>query len=348
MIELKLDRRSFLASAAAFAALPNPIIGPAVGSYGIAFTSFMLRLRGDRTSGHPFPAEELLRICRELGAGGCQMDVSQLAATDPGYLRKIREQAGFIELAVGAAVLEDEARLASVASTAAALGANRIRVACLSGRRYETFEDMKSWRAFAERWKSSLRKAEPLLRKHNLVVGVENHKDWTADEMAEIMRSIDSQHLGVCLDFGNNMALLEDPLETTEKLAPFAVSTHLKDMAVRTTGDGFELSEVPLGRGILPLARMIEMLRKYRSDIRFCLEMITRDPLRVPYKTDKYWITYDRRDEERIARFERTILNRSSKQPLPVITGRSRENSLDVEMQNVIECSRYAVNKLEL
>lgn len=347
MNERTIDRRTFLASAAAFAALPKS--GPAGGSYGIAFTSFMLRLRRDGSaSAHPFPAEDLLRICRDLGAGGCQMDVSQLAATDPGYLRKIREMAGFIELAVGAAVLEDEARLASVASTAAALGANRIRVACLSGRRYETFEEMKSWRAFAERWKNSLRKAEPLLRKHNLLVGVENHKDWTADEMAAMMRSIDSPHLGVCLDFGNNMALLEDPLETTEKLAPFAVSTHLKDMAVRTTGDGFELSEVPLGRGILPLSRMIETLRKHRSDIRFCLEMITRDPLKVPYKTDKYWITYDRRDEERIARFERTILSRSSNQPLPGIAGRSRKESLDVEMQNVIECSRYAINKLKI
>lgn len=347
MNERTLDRRTFLASAAAFAALPKT--GPAGGSYGIAFTSFMLRLRRDgSTSAHPFPAEDLLRICSDLGAGGCQMDVSQLSSADPGYLRKIREMAGFIELAVGAAALEDESRLASVASTAAALGANRIRVACLSGRRYETFDDMKSWRAFAERWKNSLRKAEPLLRKHNLLVGVENHKDWTADEMAAIMRSIDSPHMGVCLDFGNNMALLEDPLETTEKLAPFAVSTHLKDMAVRTTGDGFELSEVPLGRGILPLARMIETLGKHRSDIRFCLEMITRDPLKVPYKTDKYWVTYDRRDEERIDRFERTILSRSSNRPLPGIAGRSRKESLDVEMQNVIECSRYAINKLKI
>ena len=32
------------------------------------------------------------------------------------------------------------------------------------------------------------------------------------------------------------------------------MTTHLKDMAVRPSPDGFELSEVPLGEGIVPLA----------------------------------------------------------------------------------------------
>ncbi|QQS45834.1 MAG: sugar phosphate isomerase/epimerase [Acidobacteriota bacterium] len=342
---IKINRRNFLRSASMLAALP--FIRPA-STYGIAYTSFLLLLRQRRASSRPFDAFEMIETCRDLGAGGFQIDIAQLTSADSGYLKKIREAAGFIELAVSARILEDEAGLEKVAATAGALGVTRLRVACLSGRRYENFDDMSSWRAFAERWKKAIRTAEPLLRKYHLTVGVENHKDWTADEMAEIMRSIDSPHLGVCLDFGNNMALLEDPLETTQKLAPFAVTTHLKDMAVKTNADGFELSEVPLGRGILPLARMIEILRKHRSDIRFCLEMITRDPLRVPYKTEKFWVTYNRRDEERIARFERTILNRSSNQPLPRITGRGDADALDIEMQNVIECSRYAINKLKL
>ena len=69
-------------------------------------------------------------------------------------------------------------------------------------------------------------------------------------------------------------------------LAPFAVTTHLKDMAVRRTADGFELSEVPLGQGMLPLARYVAAVRRARPEARFCLEMMTRDPLPVPYLTD--------------------------------------------------------------
>ncbi len=340
-----INRRDFLRSASMLAALP--FIKPA-STYGIAYTSFLLLLRQRRASSRSFDAAEMIETCRDLGAGGFQIDVAQLTSGDPGYLKKIRATAGFIELSVSARVLEDEAGFEKVAATAEALGVTRLRVACLSGRRYENFDDISSWRAFADRWKKAMRTAEPLLRKHKLLVGIENHKDWTADELAEILNGIGSPYLGVCLDFGNNMALLEDPLETTEKLAPFVVTTHLKDMAVRRYESGFELSEVPLGRGILPLSQMVAMLRRHRSDVKFCLEMITRDPLKVPYKTDKYWITYDRQDEERVARFERTILNRSSNQPLPHITGRSEEDSLKVEMQNVIECSRYAINELKL
>ena len=41
-----------------------------------------------------------------------------------------------------------------------------------------------------------------------------------------------SEHVGVCLDTGNNVALLEDPMEVVETLAPLAFTTHIKDMAV--------------------------------------------------------------------------------------------------------------------
>ena len=78
-------------------------------------------------------------------------------------------------------------------------------------------------------------------------------------------------------------------------LAPYAVTTHLKDMAVRAAPIGFELSEVPLGQGLLPLERYIAALRRARPTARLCLEMITRDPLQVPYRTDAYWVAFDAR-----------------------------------------------------
>ncbi len=344
------NRREFLRASSSLAAgyWLSGLMKEPVNSYGIAYTSFMLQLRRARSTAQPFPADQLLKICRDLKAGGCQMDIAQLTNGDPEYLKKLRQSAGFIELSVNAGVLEDEAAFAKVAATAGALGVSRLRVACLSGRRYENFDDLTSWRAFADRWKKALRSAEPLLKKHKVLVGIENHKDWTMDELAEILNGIGSPYLGVCLDFGNNMSLLEDPLETAEKLAPFVVTTHLKDMAVRSYDEGFELSEVPLGKGILPLAQLVAMLRKHRKDVNFCLEMITRDPLLVPYKTDRYWVTHDRKDENRMALFERRILSRSSSEPLPRISGLSVQEALTTERQNVIDCSDYALNVLKL
>jgi sugar phosphate isomerase/epimerase len=64
-------------------------------------------------------------------------------------------------------------------------------------------------------------------------LAIENHKDWTADEMAALMKEKASRWLGVCLDTGNNIALLDDPMATVEALAPYAISTHIKDMGSR-------------------------------------------------------------------------------------------------------------------
>jgi sugar phosphate isomerase/epimerase len=77
-------------------------------------------------------------------------------------------------------------------------------------------------------WKQVLRQSEPLLRRYRLRVGIENHKDWLADEQVEILKSVSSPWLGACVDFGNNLALLEDSLEVVRKLAPYAVTTHLE------------------------------------------------------------------------------------------------------------------------
>ena len=48
-----------------------------------------------------------------------------------------------------------------------------------------------------------------------------------------------SEFLGVCLDTGNNISLLDDPMDTVAKLAPFAVTTHFKDVAVKEYSEGF-------------------------------------------------------------------------------------------------------------
>ena len=44
-----------------------------------------------------------------------------------------------------------------------------------------------------------------------------------------------SEYLGVTLDTGNNLTVLDDPMETVEKLAPYTFNVHFKDMAVEET-----------------------------------------------------------------------------------------------------------------
>jgi 3-oxoisoapionate decarboxylase len=61
---------------------------------------------------------------------------------------------------------------------------------------------------------------------------------------------------------------------------------------VREYDEGFLLADVPLGQGFLELKKMVNILHKAQPKIRFTLELITRDPLKVPCLTDKYWATF--------------------------------------------------------
>jgi hypothetical protein len=70
--------------------------------------------------------------------------------------------------------------------------------------------------------------------------------------------------------------------------------------------------------------------------------------LKVPYLTDRYWVTYEKRDPERIRRFEDMVLSRSSQQPLPTISGLSDAEKIAAEDQNIRLCTDYARTELGL
>ena len=144
----------------ALAARPRLALGAERG-YGIAFTSFAVRLQRGRDlirGAGPIglPAEALVELCHSFGADGCQLDIGQLDSTKPDYLdglkRKLGDAGLFVELAAPGRIFEDESYFADVARVARGLGAARLRVALLHGRRYEDFGTLEAWRTFADHW----------------------------------------------------------------------------------------------------------------------------------------------------------------------------------------------------
>lgn len=137
------------------------------------------------------------------------------------------------------------------------------------------------------------------------------------------MHGISSEWIGVLIDTGNNIALLEDPDAVVAALAPFALSVHLKDMAVQPHEDGFLLSEVIPGTGMLDLPGMIATLKRENPALVFNLEMATRDPLLVPCLRDDYYVTFptDYRTRWLDAAMER-IRSNPPRAAVPVIAGK--------------------------
>jgi sugar phosphate isomerase/epimerase len=355
-----IDRRAFLKTLAVAGAWPASMAG-VMGTRSplyLAYTSFAVRLargrEGAKSSNAGLDAEAFLDLCARFGVAGAQVDFSQLPLDDPGALDRVRaafaRKGVVLELSIPSKYLESPDAYARAAEIARALGATRARVALLSGRRYETFESHAAWDVFATKWRDVLPRMRPEFDRHPLKLAIENHKDWLASDLVALLESIDSPNVGACVDFGNNIALLEDPDDTIERLIPHAVTTHVKDMAVRRTDVGFELSEVPLGQGMLPLDRYVAALRRARPDVPLCLEMLTRDPLVVPYKTDRFWTTFDAaaRSDDRVRRFETRVLSQAWERPLPRISGLEPAAQLRAEDENVLRSLAYATKALKI
>ena len=301
-----MNRRNFLTSSLATGALAvAPSLtqaatpAPTARKLGITMASYMQRWRkrGTPESGNPpwNDALDVLDHCQVLGAGCLQIGVAKWTEGFAGKVRDKRESLGIhLEGQVRLPWKEkDTERFESDIRAAKETGASVLRAVCLSGRRYEKFETLEEWRKFEADSKAALERAEPILARHKMKLGFENHKDWRADEQLALLRHLDSEHIGVTFDFGNNIALLEDPYEFAEAVAPYIFTTHMKDMGMAEYEDGFLLSEVPMGTGILDLKRLMQICRKHNPYVWFNLEMITRDPLEVPVLTDKFWVTMD-------------------------------------------------------
>ena len=110
----------------------------------------------------------------------------------------------------------DAAKFEAELVAAKAAGASVVRGAMLSGRRYETFDTLEAFKAFAaESWKA-LGRAEPILRKQAMKLALENHKDWRVPELVGMMEKISSEFEGICIDTGNSIEMLEEPNHVVE------------------------------------------------------------------------------------------------------------------------------------
>jgi sugar phosphate isomerase/epimerase len=227
-----------------------------------------LQQRPDRT----MTVWDFLKRARQLGVAGVSLESCFFPTLDDDFLDRLRETLdayGFERVwawghpnGLCSGTDRQAARdLVRHLAHAQKIGASVMRIAGGSRR---TRPD--SFAVHKRRLGGMLRKILPAAEQHGIVLALENHIDLTADEMVDLITSLDSPWLGVCLDTGNNLRLHEDPLVVAEKLAPFTRATHIKDIWVRA-GDPNDFAfwpSVPLGRGLVDIGRVLALLKKAR------------------------------------------------------------------------------------
>ena len=124
---------------------------------------------------------------------------------------------------------------------------------------------------------------------YGVKLAVENHIDYTSDECVELLNRVDSPYLGLNLDTGNFLRLLDDPVEGAKKLADRVLATHIKDLKPVKGLDAREwyfFSSTPVGDGLVNNQKLAQIL--YDADYKGFLAVET-DSLHPDYENREHW-----------------------------------------------------------
>lgn len=108
-------------------------------------------------------------------------------------------------------------------------------------------------------------KAVEAAEKQGVRMAVENHIDFTADEMLQLLTAVNSPYLGINFDTGNFLRLLDDPIKGMEKLAKYAYATHIKDLKPQKgvpADEWYFFSSTPVGDGIVDNWQLAKILSR--------------------------------------------------------------------------------------
>jgi len=114
-----------------------------------------------------------------------------------------------------------------------------------------------------ERLTKMLREAVKVAENYGIRMAIENHIDFTADEMLALLTNVDSSWLGINFDTGNFLRLLDDPIKGMAKLAPYVYATHIKDLKVQKgvpADEWYFFSCVAVGEGLVDNAKLVQLL----------------------------------------------------------------------------------------
>lgn len=158
------------------------------------------------------------------------------------------------------------------------------------------------------RYKQLLAKAKPL----GIRLGVENHLDFTTEELLDFVKSANATNSGIIYDVGNGIGTMDDPVESAEVLAPYVIATHYKDFAIEEVARGFRFTMVPLGAGSVHLKELTQVLNaKVDPECGFAIEMMNGQQFEVKWLEERFWPPFRHKSARDVAATLRGIRSKA-------------------------------------
>jgi 3-oxoisoapionate decarboxylase len=175
-----------------------------------------------------------------------------------------------------------------------------------------------------------LRNVRAQVKDAGVKIALENHSgDMQARELKMLVETAGTDFVGVCIDSGNASWALEDPHFTLETLAPYVLTSHMRDSAVWNTPGGVVAQWTRIGEGNVDLARYIQTYVAKCPGRAVSLELIMHRQRTFDYHDPEFWSAYRTTPAWEFARF----LTRAEKgEPRPDVDASLTETIDDVDV----------------
>jgi len=171
-------------------------------------------------------------------------------------------------------------------------------------------------------------------------LAVENHGgDLQAREMKMMVEAVGTDVMGVCLDSGNPVWMLEDPHMTLEMLVPYALTSHVRDSAVWLAPDGINVRWVNMGEGNVDIDGWIRKFVQAKPGLPIVFENLVSGRPRVHAIDDpKFWDNWRKMPAWEFSRFRAIAERGTPKLATPLPAGKTAGQQ---KIEDLDTCVRY-------
>ena len=135
-------------------------------------------------------------------------------------------------------------------------------------------------------------------------VAIENHAgDMQAWELVGLIEAAGKEYVGATLDSGNATWTMEDPLASLETLAPYVLSTGIRDSMVWEYAEGAKVQWTAMGEGLVDWKTYFETFAALCPNVPVNLEIISGFSRPVAYLQKDFWNAWPKAKASDFAKF---------------------------------------------
>jgi sugar phosphate isomerase/epimerase len=249
---------------------------------------------------------EHLDFCAEHGVRVAHYsEIQLLGGLDPDHLRQVRAYADERGIALELGMLSicpsshrfDATRgtaadqIGAMLPAAQTLGSPIVR--CVVG----TLDDRRAPGGIEQRIADTLavlRSVRSRVMDAGLRLAIENHAgDLQARELKTLVEAAGTDFVGVCLDAGNPVWAIEDPHLALETLAPYVLTSHIRDSVIWRVPEGAAVAWTRMGEGQIDIRRYLRTFLARCPGRPISLEIIVLpEPRIMAFRRPGFWDAY--------------------------------------------------------